>query len=79
MMKKASLTSERRRRFFDDYMVSLPLDQRRILAVILMESIKSRQKMNVRDAAREAGSIVGFNEKTVRRHTEMTSSATKAT
>ena len=68
MMKKANLTSERRRRFFDDYVVSLSLDQCRMLGVILMESFKSRQKMNVKDAAREVGSIIGFNEKTVRRH-----------
>ena len=36
--------------------------------MILMESFKSRQKMKVKDAAKEAGSIVGFNEKMVRRH-----------
>ena len=53
---------------FDDWMVSLRLDQRRMLAVILMESFKTRQGMTVKDAATEAGSIVGFNEKTVRRH-----------
>ena len=33
-----------------------------MLGVIFMESFKSRQQMNV------AGSIIGFNEKTVRRH-----------
>ena len=53
---------------FDDWMVSLRLDQRKMLAVILMESFKGRQKMNVKDAAQEAGSIVGFNEKTIRRY-----------
>ena len=46
---------------FDEWMTSLRLEQRKMLAVILMESFKQRQKMKVRDAAREAGSIVGFN------------------
>ena len=39
-----------------------------MLGVILMESFKQRQGMNVKDTAKEAGSIVGFNEKKVRRH-----------
>ena len=39
-----------------------------MLGVILMESFKCRQGINVKDAAQEAGSIVGFNKKTVRRH-----------
>ena len=34
-----------------------------MLAVTLMENFKTRQKMNVKDAAREAGSIVGFSNK----------------
>ena len=59
---------QRAQEIFDDYMLSLPLELRRMLGVILMESFKTRQKMNVKDAAKEAGSIVGFNEKTVRRH-----------
>lgn len=71
-MKESDVEGEfdehKAQKIFDDYMVSLPLDQRRMLGVILMESFKTRQKMNVKDAAREAGSIVGFNEKTVRRH-----------
>ena len=49
-------------------MVSLRLDQRKMLAVILMESFKQRQKMSITDAAREAGSIVGVNEQTIRRY-----------
>ena len=49
-------------------MVSLRRDQRQMLAVILMESFKQRQKINVKDAAQEAGSIVGFNEKMVRKY-----------
>ena len=39
-----------------------------MLAVILMKSFKNRQGTNVKSAATEAGSIVGFNEKTVRRY-----------
>ena len=52
----------------DDWMVTLRLEQRKMLAVTLMESFKTRQKMNVKDAAREAGSIVGFSDKTVRKY-----------
>ena len=44
---------------FDDFILCLPLDDRRMLAVLLTESFKTRQKMGVVDAAREAGSIVG--------------------
>ena len=54
---------------FDDYMLSLLLEQRRMLAVILMESFKLRQKINMKDAAFTITvSIVGFNEETVRRN-----------
>jgi hypothetical protein len=53
---------------FNDWMLSLRLDQRKMLSVILMETFKSRIKMNAKDAATEAGSVVGFNEKTVRRY-----------
>lgn len=52
----------------DDWMLTLRLDQRRMLGVNLMESFKRRQKMNVKDAAKEAGSIVGLSEKTVRKY-----------
>lgn len=34
-------------------------------AVILMEHFKNQMDLNVKDAATEAGSIVGFNERTV--------------
>lgn len=33
-----------------------------------MHSFRVRQKMTVKDAAQEAGSIAGFNEKTVRQY-----------
>ena len=52
----------------DDWMVMLRLKQRKMLSVTLMESFKTRQKMNVKDAAREAGSIVEFSDKTVRKY-----------
>ena len=50
---------------FDDWMVSLRRDQRQMLSVILMEH---RLNLNVKQAATEAGSVVGFNKKTVRRY-----------
>ena len=53
---------------FFDWMVSLRLDQRKMLGVILMENFKTRMKLNAKDAATEAGSVVGFNEKTVCRY-----------
>ena len=52
----------------DDWMLTLRLEQQRMLGVNLMESFKRRQKMNVKDAAKEAGSIVGLSEKTVRKY-----------
>ena len=51
---------------FDDVILCLPLDDRRMLAVLLTESFKTRQKMGVVDAARDAGSIVGYSDQTVR-------------
>ena len=39
---------------------------RRMLAVLLTESFKTGQKMGIADAAREAGSIVGYSDQTVR-------------
>ena len=46
---------------FDDFILSLPLDNRRMLAMLLMESFRKRQQMKVVDAAGEAGSIVGYS------------------
>ena len=51
---------------FDDVILCLPLDDRRMLAVLLTESFKTSQKMGVVDAARDAGSIVGYSDQTVR-------------
>ena len=52
----------------DNSMVTLRLELRKMLSVTLMESFKTRQKMNMKDAAREAGSVVGFSDKTVRKY-----------
>ena len=52
---------------FDEFILSLQLDQRRMLAVLLAESFRTRQGMGVVEAAREAGSIVGYSDKTVRK------------
>ena len=61
-------TEEKAQEIFDDFIVALPRDTRRMMAVLLMESFKKRQKMQVVDAAREAGSITGYNERTVRKY-----------
>ena len=55
---------------FDDFIVSLPLLERKTLSVLLMHSFRTRQKMSVSDAAREAASISGYNERTVRRYSK---------
>ena len=53
---------------FDDWMVSLRHDQRQMLSVILMEHFRNRLNFSAKAAATEAGSIIGYNEKTVRRY-----------
>ena len=45
---------------FDDFILCLPLDDRRMLAVLLTESFRTRQKMGVVDAAREAVASSGI-------------------
>ena len=52
---------------FDEFILRLPLDHRRMLAVLLAESFRTRQWMGIVDAAREAGSVVGYSDKTVRK------------
>lgn len=59
---------EQAQEIFDDFMVSLPSLQRKTLAVLLMQSFEMRQKMTTVDAAQEAASIVGLNERTVQRY-----------
>ena len=45
---------------FDDFMLTLTRDQRKMLSVLLYESFHSRQKMSMMDAARESASITGL-------------------
>ena len=65
---ESDFDDEKAQSIFDDWMVSLPALNRKTLAVLLMESFRNRQKMNVTDAAKEAASITGYNEKTVRQY-----------
>ena len=65
--KNDTFDDERAQDVFDQFILSLPLDHRRMLAVLLAESFRTRQGMGVLDASREAGSIVGYSEKTVRK------------
>ena len=51
----------------NDFILGLATDDRCMLAVLLAESFRTRQNMGVVDAAREAGSIVGYSDKTVRK------------
>lgn len=48
--------------------VYLRLEQWRPLGVNLLESFKRRQKMNVKDAAKEASLILGLSVKMVRKY-----------
>ena len=52
---------------FVKFILSLPLDDQQMLAVLLAESFRTTQGMGVVDAAREAGSIVSYSDKTVRK------------
>ena len=56
---------EKAQNCFDDWIVSLPALDRKMLAVSLSQTFITRQKMKLTDAAREAASFVGVNEKTV--------------
>lgn len=53
---------------FDDWVVSLPLTERKMLAVMLMETVQKRFNIKSTAAALEAAWITGFNEKTVRKY-----------
>ena len=46
--------------------VSLPLQSRKILAVMLMETLQKRMNIKSTAAALEAAWVTGFNEKTIR-------------
>ena len=45
---------------FDDFMLTLTWDQRKMLSVVLYESFIGRQKMSKMDAAQESASITGL-------------------
>ena len=60
-----SFDDEKAQRCYDDWVVSLPSHDRKMLTVALTQSFISRQKMKKTDAVMEAASFVGFNEKTV--------------
>ena len=55
---------------FDDWMISLQSQDRKMLAVSLYQTFMKRQKMKATDAAGEAASFVGFNERTVRKYND---------
>ena len=58
--------SENAQDVFDDWVVSLPLQDRKMLAVMLMETLQKRTALKSTAAALEAAWITGFNEKTIR-------------
>ena len=60
--------ADKAQEIFDDFMVALPIDSRKMLAVLLMENFQKRQNMSIMNSAREAASIIGFNERTVRKY-----------
>ena len=45
---------------FDDFVLTLTRDQRKMLSVLLYESFRGRQKMSKMDAAQESASITGL-------------------
>lgn len=51
---------------FDNWIVSLRLSDRKMLSVLLMETLQKRFNIKATAAALEAAWITGFNEKTVR-------------
>lgn len=61
-------TNEMAQERFDDFMVALPFSTRQMLGVALMENYRNRESMNVKDAAQEAASFVGFHLTTIQRY-----------
>ena len=57
---------EKAQKVFDDWVISLPLVDRKMLAVLIMETIQKRTPLKSTAAALEAAWITGFNEKTIR-------------
>ena len=62
-----SMSLEEAQDCVDDWVLVLPIQQRKELAVALFVSYRRRQKMGVMDAAQEAASMTGLGERTVRR------------
>lgn len=52
----------------DDWLIVLPLDQRKDLTLVLFVTFRRRHKMGVMDAATEAGSVTDFGERTFHRY-----------
>lgn len=60
-----SFDDEMAQAIFDDWVVSLPLSDCKMLAVLLMETVQKRFNIKSGAAALEAAWMTGFNEKTV--------------
>ena len=63
---RSDFDNEKAKAKFDHWVVILPLYNRKMLAVMLMETLQKRIKVGSTQAALEAAWITGFNEKTVR-------------
>ena len=63
---ESDFDDEKAQNMFNDWVVSLCAYDRKMLAVALLHTFRTRQGMLVMDAAKEAASFTGFNEKTVR-------------
>ena len=61
----SELALEDAQELVDDWVMVLPLDERKQLAVALFVTYRRRQGIGVTQAAQEAGSVSGFNERTV--------------
>ena len=57
--------SEKAQGIFDDWVISLPLQDRKMLSVMLMEMLQKRTALKSTAAVLEAAWITGFNEKTI--------------
>ena len=63
---ESDFDDEKAQGVFDEWVVSLPLNSRRMLSVMLMETLQKRFKIGSTAAALEAAWMTGFNKKTVR-------------
>ena len=67
---ESDFDDEKAQNMFNDWVVSLCAYDRKMLAVALLHTFRTRQGMLVMDAAKEAASFTGFNEKTVRTYSK---------